>query len=131
MNGDWFPWGQRPEVFRAAWRHAHAQVRIGNGEVLQRVWIFTSPMCCMAGRRLRPALPPIIPATTLMNMILMWFSILAMTIAVASLASYDDIFSDSLNALATYGKPLWIAEIGCVDDAQSQLAARCPPADKR
>jgi membrane-bound metal-dependent hydrolase YbcI (DUF457 family) len=39
MNGDWFPWGGHPAIYKAAWRHI---VRVFRGEGADRVrWVWT------------------------------------------------------------------------------------------
>lgn len=39
FNGNWYPWGNRPETFKAAWRHIHAMFEAaGANEGVEWVW---------------------------------------------------------------------------------------------
>ncbi len=38
MNGDWFGWGNQPELFKSAWRHVHAIFKEQGCDNVQWVW---------------------------------------------------------------------------------------------
>ncbi|MGB1254867.1 MAG: glycoside hydrolase family 26 protein [Thiolinea sp.] len=39
FNGNWYPWGNRPEAFKAAWRHVHAMFEAaGANDGVEWVW---------------------------------------------------------------------------------------------
>jgi beta-mannanase len=116
MNGDWFRWGQRPELFRQAWARAHRLVREAGGDNVQWMWC---PNVLYGKLTPQTGLYPYWPGDDLVDLIGMdgynfgddhtdWHRWM----------SYDEVFSATIDALAPYGKPLVISEIGCVDDSR-------------
>jgi len=116
MNGNWFSWGQKPEWFRQAWRRAHAQMAIGLDGADNVKWMFC-PNVLYGGQTPETGFAPYYPGDDVVDLLgLDGYNFGDHHSQWHVWQSYEEVFGKSIDALAAYGKPLWIAEIGSVDD---------------
>ena len=114
MNGDWFPWGNKPADFVSAWNHA--RFVFNNAGANNVRWIF-SPNALWEDRTFEGSILPYYPGDSVVDIVGLdgynsgdnynqWHH----------WRSFKEIFGTSLHGIKTFGKPLWITEIGCVSD---------------
>jgi mannan endo-1,4-beta-mannosidase len=114
MNGDWFPWGNKPEAFASAWNRAHLVFKNAGADNVR--WIF-SPNILWEDRTFAGYILPYYPGDSVVDIVGLdgynsgdnydqWHR----------WQSFKEIFGLSLLGVRTLGKPLWITEIGCVVD---------------
>jgi mannan endo-1,4-beta-mannosidase len=119
MNGDWFPWGKHPAEFIAAWNHAYRIFKLAGATNVE--WVF-SPGILYGNRSPELDLQPYYPGDSVVdivgvdgynfgNFIDPWGS-------QHYWQDFGTIFEKSLVALKTFGKPIWITEIGCPSDSR-------------
>jgi hypothetical protein len=112
MNGNWFPWGNKPAAFISAWNHAYLVFKNAGADNVR--WIF-SPNVLWENRTFAGNILPYYPGDSVVDIIGLdgynsgdnydeWHR----------WQSFKDIFGLSLLSVKTFGKTLWITEIGCV-----------------
>ncbi|MFW6254740.1 MAG: glycoside hydrolase family 26 protein [Chitinivibrionales bacterium] len=114
MNGGWFPWGRKPEAFVAAWRRVH---RIFQEEKADNVkWVF-SPNVLWGKHTLDEHIHAYYPGNRYVDIVgLDGYNFGDDFDEWHSWRSFRDLFEESLQGISIYGKPIWIAEVGCVAD---------------
>jgi mannan endo-1,4-beta-mannosidase len=116
MNGDWFPWGQKPEAYTAAWRHAHALFRLAGAANVR--WVF-APNVLWNGMSAQRDLYPYYPGDSVVDAVgLDGYNFGDSFDEWHSWKSFARVFGASLVAVKDLGKPVWITEIGCPSDAR-------------
>jgi hypothetical protein len=137
MNGDWFTWGDQPDVFVAAWRRIHAIFReVGADNVL---WVWT-PNCVSIPRGKGNAIPLYYPGDEFVD----WVGLDGYNFGDHhdrwhAWEGFDAIFGDGLALLEERypGKPIMIGEFACAPGPPGRKAAwiqdayRCLRADPR
>ena len=114
MNGDWFHWGQQPEAFIAAWRHAHDLMAQAGADKVQ--WTF-NPNVLYGAMTADDDIHAYYPGDAYVDMVALdgynfgdnhseWHS----------WQSYHEVFESSIQAMTRYDKPLILTEVGCADD---------------
>jgi len=114
MNGDWFPWGQRPEAFKAAWRRAHAIFQEAGATNVK--WVFSANI--LYGD-MTPAtgFAAYYPGADVVDMVgLDGYNFGDGHDEWHSWESYDAVFSRSIAGMEQFAKPLLLTEVGCADD---------------
>ena len=114
MNGNWFPWGEKPAEFVSAWIHAH---RIFVQEQADNVrWIF-APGVLWGGMKAETDIMPYYPGDSVVDIVgLDGYNFGDDAATGHQWQSFAGIFGASLVAVRDLGKPLWITEIGCAAD---------------
>jgi len=114
MNGDWFPWGNKPGEFISAWLHTRLIFKNAGANNVQ--WVF-SPNVLWADRAFERDLLPYYPGDSAVDIVGIdgynfgdgydeWHR----------WQSFKEVFGATLRAAAAFGKPLWITEAGCPSD---------------
>ena len=113
MNGDWFPWGQKPALFISAWRRVHRMFVVNRANNVQ--WMF-SPNIMNGDNPMVNELNKYYPGDDFVDIIGVdgynfgdhhdkWHH----------WQTYLEIFDNSIRLLAQFHKPLFISEIGCAN----------------
>jgi hypothetical protein len=114
MNGDWFPWGNKPADFTAAWNHARVIFKRAGADGVQ--WVF-SLNALWGGRTFERDILPYYPGDSAVDIVGIdgynfgdgydrWHR----------WQSFKEVFGTTLRHAAAFGKPLWITEAGCPSD---------------
>jgi hypothetical protein len=114
MNGDWFPWGNKPADFVSAWNHARGIFNDGGADNVR--WVF-SPNVLWEDRTFEGNILPFFPGDSSVDIVgLDGYNCGDNCDQWHHWQSFREIFGRSLRGMKTLGKPLWITEIGCVAD---------------
>ena len=117
MNGNWFPWGKHPADFVAVWNHARRIFRQSGADNV--VWVF-SPGVLFGTMSPELDLLPYYPGDSAVDIVgLDGYNFGDFVDAWGSRhywQSFREIFGPSLEAIKTFGKPIWITEVGCPSD---------------
>ncbi len=116
MNGSWFTWGGKPESFKKAWRRVHKIFQDNAAGNVQ--WVF-SPNVLYAEKEFQTDILPYYPGADVVD----WVSLDGYNFGdhhsrYHRWTSYSEIFSKSLDGMATFAKPMLISEIGCAHDVR-------------
>ncbi len=116
MNGNWFPWGNKPRDFIAAWNHTHRLFK--ENQAANVVWIFSPGIVwdgAEAGRDLLAYYPgdSVVDVNSLDGYN---YGDIVKDGYQLHWESFEEIFGPSILTLKTLGKPLWITETGCPSD---------------
>ncbi len=118
MNGGWFPWGKKPREFIAAWRHVHALFQEERAKNV--VWVF-SPNVLWGDHRFDEHILAYYPGFSYVDIVgLDGYNFGDQFDKWHSWRSFTDLFGASLEGVAMFGKPIWIAEVGCVADERRE-----------
>jgi hypothetical protein len=111
MNGGWFPWGRKPDDFRAAWRRVHKLFADERAENVK--WVF-SPNVLWGDHQFDEHILAYYPGYEYVDIVgLDGYNFGDNFDDWHQWRSFDDLFGESLEGAAMFGKPIWIAEIGC------------------
>lgn len=113
MNGDWFSWGAQPGAFRAAWLRAHG---IFKEVAANNVYWMFSPNILWAERSFERDLEPYWPGDEAVDVIgLDGYNFGDHHDQWHKWQSFDEVFARTLDAVESWGKPIYLSEIGCAD----------------
>lgn len=119
MNGNWFPWGKHSADFIAAWDHAHRIFKQAGATNVE--WIF-SPGVLYGTMTPENDLQAYYPGDSVVDIVgLDGYNFGDYTDQWASKHYWQDfrtIFGKSLVAMQSFGKPVWITEVGCPSNAR-------------
>jgi hypothetical protein len=114
MNGDWFDWGQQPEAFILAWRHVHQIVR-EEMEATNVEFMF-SPNVEWDPSRPLTQIKRYYPGQDYVQMLgLDGYNFGDAYSQWHRWQSYAEVFEDSIEIMAQWPQPLFLAEIGSAD----------------
>lgn len=114
MNGDWFPWGGRPEAFVAAWRQVWKIVREAGAD---NVLFLFSPNVVWDPEREETRIPPYHPGDAFVDLLgLDGYNFGDGHSPWHRWQSYEEVFGASVATMARWPQPLLLAEVGCADD---------------
>lgn len=119
MNGGWFSWGQRPELFKKTWHRIHRLFRQAKAGNIQ--WMFAPNVAPEKSSALQNPLT-YYPGDDVVDYVAVdgynfgdhhdrWHR----------WQSYQAVFEATLAALSKLKKPLFISEIGCADDSRKPI----------
>ena len=116
MNGNWFSWGQKPAEFVLAWNHAH---RIFAQEQADNVkWIFAPGVLC-GGMTPEQDFFSYYPGDSAVDIVgLDGYNFGDDPLNSRQWQWFAEIFGESLVAIRSLNKPVWITEIGCAADGR-------------
>jgi len=114
MNGDWFSWGEKPELFKQAWIRAyHIIMAICPKEV---EWMF-SINALWDDKTFAINIEPYFPGKAYVHLIgLDGYNFGDNYSPYHKWTSYEMLFSKTIQAVSKYRLPILISEIGCADD---------------
>ena len=115
MNCDWFPWGEKPADFIAAWRRAHGIFRADSAENVS--WVF-SPNVIWGDKTVPNDILPYYPGDSLVDIIGVDGYNFGEFDSLHAWKSFESIFGPTLFGLVPLGKPLWLSEIACLSDSR-------------
>lgn len=111
MNGDWFPWGQKERLFVNAWRHTRKLFKKENADSV--FWIF-SPSIVWGKRTFDDDIRPYYPGDDYVDIVALdGYNFGDNHDNYHQWESFNEVFAGSIAGLMSFGKPMWIAEIGC------------------
>ena len=114
MNGNWFPWCEKPELFVQAWRRIWNLFHKEKAHNVQ--WIFC-PSVLWDEKNLLHEIDPYYPGDMYVDIVAVdGYNYGDSFDKYHKWNSVTEIFSKSLAILETYNKPMWIAEVGCPTD---------------
>ena len=114
MNGDWFSWGRQPELFKNTWRRIKRLFDACGAHNVK--WMFCPNV--MYGK-ISPELhfKPYYPGDSFVDCLgLDGYNFGDRHSEWHQWQTYEEIFEASIAGLSDFGKPIFIAEIGCADD---------------
>lgn len=114
MNGNWFPWGKKSTLFVKAWKHAN---KIFKKEKADNVlWIF-SPGVVWGQQTFEKDIRPYYPGNDFVDVVALdGYNFGDRHDQHHQWESFHKVFANSISGLMSFGKPMWIAEIGCPAD---------------
>ena len=114
MNGDWFPWGQKKKLFIDAWRRAW---KIFHKEQADSVlWVF-SPGVVWGELTFDKDILPYYPGDNYVDIVALdGYNFGDAHDQYHRWESFHEVYAGSIAGLLSFGKPMWIAEIGCPAD---------------
>lgn len=116
MNGDWFPWGRKPKEYVDAWKHVWKLFRKEKADSV--VWIF-SPGVVWGQRTFKEDVLPYYPGKDYVDIVALdGYNFGDKHDRYHEWESFETVYSTSLYGLMNFGKPMWIAEIGCPSDTR-------------
>jgi hypothetical protein len=111
MNGDWFPWGQKPKLFVNAWRHVYKIFR--KEQVTNIKWVF-SPGVVWGEKTFESDILPYYPGDEYVDIVALdGYNFGDEHDQYHQWESFHKVYSGSIAGLMSFNKPMWIAEIGC------------------
>lgn len=119
MNGDWFTWGNQPDLFIKAWRHAHSIVdNVGADNVY---WVF-SPNVEWDQNKPNSRIKLYYPGDDFVDIVsLDGYNFGDHSKPWHSWKTFKEVFGDSIDIISRYPKPLILGEIGCADDERKAV----------
>lgn len=115
MNGDWMVWGEQPEKFTKAWRHAWKIFREEKASNVR--WVFSANVI-WDEKTVQKDILPYYPGDKYVDIVgLDGYNFGDNHSRNHKWKSFTDVFQVSLNGLKRNfpDKPLWITEIGCAE----------------
>jgi mannan endo-1,4-beta-mannosidase len=114
MNGNWFPWGKKSKLFVNAWKHTS---RLFEKEKADNVlWIF-SPSVVWGQQTFEKDILPYYPGNDYVDVVALdGYNFGDRYDRHHQWESFHKVFANSVAGIMTFGKPMWIAEIGCPTD---------------
>ncbi len=114
MNGDWFPWCGKSKLFVSAWRHVW---KIFNKEHADSIfWVF-SPSVIYGQLTFEKDVLPYYPGDEYVDIVALdGYNFGDYHDNFHQWESFYKVFERSIPGLMSFGKPMWIAEIGCPSD---------------
>ena len=114
MNGNWFPWGSQPTSFVNAWQHTHDLfVRLGATKIR---WVF-SPGILWDNRSFEADIEPYYPGDKYVDIVsLDGYNFGDQYDQYHCWQGFGSIFSESLDKMQGFRKPMWITETACPVD---------------
>jgi hypothetical protein len=114
MNGDWFPWGKKSKLFVTAWKHVW---KIFNKEKADNIlWVF-SPSVIYGQLSFEKDVLPYYPGDEFVDIVALdGYNFGDYHDDFHQWESFYKVFERSIQGLMSFGKPMWIAEIGCPSD---------------
>ncbi len=114
MNGDWFSWGQRPDLFKKAWRRIHRLFKQAGADKIQLMF---SPNVVPRNSKQMENPLTYYPGDDVVDCIgVDGYNFGDHYSRWHRWHSYQAIFEPTLAVLSKIKKPLFISEIGCADD---------------
>ena len=114
MNGDWFSWGQKKRLFVTAWRHAWKIFKKEKADNVE--WVF-SPSVVWGDMTFEKDILPYYPGYEYVDIVALdGYNFGDNHTKYHQWESFYDVYSGSIAGLMNFGKPMWIAEIGCPSD---------------
>jgi hypothetical protein len=114
MNGNWFPWGKKSSLFKNAWRHTHKIFRKEKADNV--LWIF-SPSVVWGTQTFEKDIYPYYPGSDYVDIVALdGYNFGDYHDQYHQWESFHKVFASSVSGLMNFGKPMWIAEIGCPSD---------------
>ena len=115
MNGDWFSWGQQPELFKKAWHRVYQIVKVKNRA--RNVQFMFSPNIEWSEKKPKTKIALYYPGDEVVDLLgLDGYNFGDHSKKWHRWQEYEEVFEHSLKVMAGSKKPLWIAELGCADD---------------
>ncbi len=116
MNGEWFSWGKKSKLFVKAWRHTK---KIFEKEKADNVlWIF-SPSVVWGEQTFEKDVDPYYPGKDYVDIVALdGYNFGDLHDQYHRWESFEKVYANSIAGLMSYGKPMWIAEIGCPSDSR-------------
>jgi mannan endo-1,4-beta-mannosidase len=122
MNGDWFPWGRKPELFKSAWRRVHAL--FDDARAVNVRWMF-APNVLYGDLTPRTGIEDYWPGDDAVDLVgLDGYNFGDRHDQWHRWQSYREVFEASVAALSLHRKPLVISEIACADDPRKAAWVR-------
>jgi hypothetical protein len=121
MNGDWFPWGEKPKEFRAAWKRVHAIFHKAGASNVRFVF---SPNVMWRSGNFEKEILPYYPGDAYVDVVgLDGYNFGDRHSRHHTWQSFDEVFSASIVGMKKHfpKKPLWITEVGCADGPSKSL----------
>ena len=113
MNGDWFPWGQRPEPFKEAWKRVHKIVREDEGAT--NVQFMFAPNIEFDEKEL-VKIDPYYPGDEFVELLALdGYNFGNSGKEGEKWQTYSEVFEKSIAKMSQIKKPLILSEIGCTD----------------
>lgn len=118
MNGDWFPWCGQPTIYPKAWRRVW---KIFQKEEAENVkWIF-SPSVVWGEQSFEKEVLPYYPGEHYVDIVALdGYNFGDNHDKYHTWESFYHVYAGSVAGLMSFGKPMWIAEIGCPSDPRRQ-----------
>lgn len=114
MNGDWFSWGQKKRLFVNAWRHTWKLFKKEKADNIE--WVF-SPSVVWGELTFDNDILPYYPGDEYVDIVALdGYNFGDDHDQYHKWESFIDVYSASIAGLMNFGKPMWIAEIGCPSD---------------
>jgi hypothetical protein len=116
MNGDWFPWGQKPEAFKAAWRRVRAI--FDKAQATNVRWMF-SPNILYGDQTPATGIEAYYPGDDMVDLLgIDGYNFGDHHDQWHHWQSFREVFGSTIDALVRHPKPLMLSEVGCADDAR-------------
>ena len=114
MNGNWFPWGQKPTIFKKAWKRIYSIFRSNRAHNVQ--WMFSPNILAGEDPKVQN-ISASYPGNAVVDLIGIdgynfgdhygqWHT----------WESYEEVFEKSIAELTSFNKPLLLSEVGCAND---------------
>jgi beta-mannanase len=120
MNGNWFSWGEQPELFKKAWIHIHQLFALEGASNVK--WLF-APNVLWDTKSAEEDIVPYYPGNEYVDMLgLDGYNFGDSHKEWHEWRSYEEVFELSIQAMdkiaktSNPAKPLILSEIGCADD---------------
>lgn len=115
MNGDWFPWCERPEEFVKAWQHVWTIFQ--KEKVTNISWVFSPSILWDYNNKSIHSIEPYYPGDAYVDIVALdGYNFGDFHTKYHKWKSVEEVFRRSLTILESYHKPIWIAETGCPTD---------------
>jgi mannan endo-1,4-beta-mannosidase len=114
MNGKWFPWGGKPDLFINAWIHTWKIFKEEGANNIK--WIF-SPNVIYRGKNFEKGILQYYPGEKFVDIVsLDGYNFGDNCKIFMSWRPFMDTYNISIIGLKTLNKPMWITEVGCSSD---------------
>ena len=114
MNGSWFPWGKKSKLYVNAWKHTSKLFKKEKADSV--MWIF-SPTVVWGQQTFEKDILPYYPGNEYVDIVALdGYNFGDQHDRYHQWESFQKVFARSVSGLMNFGKPMWIAEIGCPSD---------------
>lgn len=114
MNGDWFPWGRKEKQFVNAWKHVWKIFQKEGADSV--MWVF-SPGVVWGPHTFEKDILPYYPGDQYVDIVALdGYNFGDNHDQYHQWESFFKVYANSITGLMSFGKPMWIAEIGCPSD---------------
>jgi hypothetical protein len=118
MNGDWFPWCEKPKLYIQAWKHVWKVFK--KEKAFNIKWVF-SPSVVWGQKNFNNDILPYYPGEHFVDIVALdGYNFGDYHDKYHTWESFYHVYASSVAGLMSFNKPMWIAEIGCPSDPRRQ-----------